>query len=122
MSKSSEGVSASGSPRVSTDDAPYPKPAYAWYVLGVLTLVYVFSFLDRQILNLLVVSGVNYFFSLTTIISPYQRQLLFDCQDQSPELWECGNPAGFAGFPRAVERVENLGLVFHAFHGPAFPQ
>jgi hypothetical protein len=24
-------------------------------------------------------SGVNYFFSLTTIISPYQRQLLFDC-------------------------------------------
>jgi len=24
------------------------------------------------------VSGVNYFFSLTTIISPYQRQLLFD--------------------------------------------
>src|SRR5450759_5270735 len=60
--------------------------------------------------------------SLTTIISPYQRQLLFDCQDQSPELWECGNPAVFAGFPRAVERVENLGLVFHAFHGPAFPQ
>src|ERR1035437_560091 len=54
MSKSSEGVSASVSPRVSADDAPYPKPAYAWYVLGVLTLVYVFSFLDRQILNLLV--------------------------------------------------------------------
>jgi hypothetical protein len=25
-------------------------------------------------------------------------------------------------FPRAVERVENLGLVFQAFHGPAFPQ
>jgi hypothetical protein len=24
-------------------------------------------------------SGVNYFFSLTTIISPYQRQLLLDC-------------------------------------------
>jgi len=23
-------------------------------------------------------SGVNYFFSLTTTISPYQRQLLFD--------------------------------------------
>jgi len=23
-------------------------------------------------------SGVNYFFSLTTLISPYQRQLLFD--------------------------------------------
>jgi len=24
-------------------------------------------------------SGVNYFFSLTTIISPYQRQLLLGC-------------------------------------------
>lgn len=29
-------------------------PRYAWYVVGVLTLVYVFSFIDRQILNLLV--------------------------------------------------------------------
>lgn len=36
------------------EDAPYPKPARAWYVLGLLTLVYVFSFLDRTILNLLV--------------------------------------------------------------------
>lgn len=34
--------------------APYPKPARAWYVVGVFTLVYVFSFIDRQILNLLV--------------------------------------------------------------------
>src|SRR5262245_9002593 len=35
-------------------EAPYPPPGYAWYVVGVLTLVYVFSFIDRQILNLLV--------------------------------------------------------------------
>ncbi len=35
-------------------DDEYPKPRYAWYVLGVLTLVYIFSFLDRQILSLLV--------------------------------------------------------------------
>ncbi len=34
--------------------APYPSTVYAWYVVGVLTLVYVFSFIDRQILNLLV--------------------------------------------------------------------
>src|SRR5271155_6255040 len=27
---------------------------YAWYVVGVLTLVYVFSFLDRQIFSLIV--------------------------------------------------------------------
>jgi MFS family permease len=33
---------------------PYPKPARASYVLGLLTLMYVFSFLDRIILSLLV--------------------------------------------------------------------
>jgi MFS family permease len=32
----------------------YPKPTYAWYALGVLFLVFIFSFLDRQILFLLV--------------------------------------------------------------------
>ncbi|HWW57199.1 MAG TPA: MFS transporter [Sphingopyxis sp.] len=32
----------------------YPPPAYGWYVVGILTLAYVFSFLDRQILSLLV--------------------------------------------------------------------
>ncbi|MBL8205848.1 MAG: MFS transporter [Blastocatellia bacterium] len=32
----------------------YPNARYAWYVVAVLTLVYVFSFIDRQILNLLV--------------------------------------------------------------------
>jgi len=33
---------------------PYPEPAYAWYVVVVLTLGYVVSFLDRQILAMLV--------------------------------------------------------------------
>ncbi len=36
------------------EEPPYPSPGYAWYVVGVLTLIYVFSFIDRQILNLLV--------------------------------------------------------------------
>ena len=35
-------------------EPPYPSSRYAWYVVGVLTLVYIFSFIDRQILNLLV--------------------------------------------------------------------
>lgn len=35
-------------------EPPYPSAGYAWYVLALLTLVYVFSFIDRQILNLLV--------------------------------------------------------------------
>jgi MFS family permease len=35
-------------------EAAYPSRGYAWYVVGVLLLVYTFSFIDRQILNLLV--------------------------------------------------------------------
>jgi MFS family permease len=35
-------------------EAAYPKPAYAWYGLGVLLVVFIFSFVDRQILFLLV--------------------------------------------------------------------
>lgn len=42
----------------SLDRAPvtsaYPRQSYAWYVVGVLTLLYVFSFIDRYILALLV--------------------------------------------------------------------
>lgn len=36
------------------DSEPYPPPLYAWYVVGVLLVIYVFSFIDRQILSLLV--------------------------------------------------------------------
>ena len=32
----------------------YPARGYAWYVVGVLTVAYIFAFVDRQILNLLV--------------------------------------------------------------------
>jgi MFS family permease len=32
----------------------YPHAGYAWYVVGVLTLAYIFSFIDRQILSLMV--------------------------------------------------------------------
>lgn len=35
-------------------ESPYPRPAYAWFVVGLLTLAYVVSFIDRQILSLLV--------------------------------------------------------------------
>src|ERR1700686_985385 len=38
----------------SQTEPAYPSPRYAWYVVAVLTLVYVFSFIDRQILSLLV--------------------------------------------------------------------
>jgi len=48
----------SGQPVPATErkpsEAPYPSSRYAWYVVGVLTLVYVFSFIDRQILALMV--------------------------------------------------------------------
>jgi MFS family permease len=35
-------------------EAEYPRPAYAWYVVTILFLAYVVSFLDRQILSLLI--------------------------------------------------------------------
>jgi MFS family permease len=37
-----------------TAPAGYPPRRYAWYVVGVLTLAYIFSFIDRQILSLMV--------------------------------------------------------------------
>ncbi|HUD51125.1 MFS transporter [Parvibaculum sp.] len=40
--------------RDETDARPYPNPIYAWYVVGVFVLAYTFSFIDRQILTLLV--------------------------------------------------------------------
>ncbi|MES1990887.1 MAG: MFS transporter [Pseudomonadota bacterium] len=36
------------------DEASYPSRLYAWYVVGVFILAYTFSFIDRQILSLLV--------------------------------------------------------------------
>jgi MFS family permease len=32
----------------------YPRSAYAWYVVGVLTLAYLFSFVDRQIISMMI--------------------------------------------------------------------
>lgn len=39
---------------VAPGPAAYPSSAYAWYVVGVLTVAYIFSFIDRQVLNLMV--------------------------------------------------------------------
>jgi len=38
---------------------PWPSPVYAWYTVGVLTFAYTVSFVDRQILSLLVVPIQN---------------------------------------------------------------
>ena len=38
---------------MSEDNQTYPKPKYAWYMVGLLLLIYTFSFIDRQILSLL---------------------------------------------------------------------
>ena len=46
-----QGEGARGAP---SPDAAYPRPVYAWYVVGVLTVAYISSFIDRQILALLV--------------------------------------------------------------------
>lgn len=47
-------ASADSGTNRATEEPPYPPPGYAWYVVGVLMLIYVFSFMDRQILGLLV--------------------------------------------------------------------
>ena len=41
-------------PSAGTLSEDYPNQVYAWYVVGVLTVAYIFSFVDRQIINLLV--------------------------------------------------------------------
>ncbi len=38
----------------SIEPESYSSPAYAWFVVGLLTVAYVFSFIDRQILSLMV--------------------------------------------------------------------
>ena len=42
-------------PAVDAGEPDYPKESYAWYVVGVLMLVYVSSFVDRQILSMMVI-------------------------------------------------------------------
>ncbi|MEN7342739.1 MAG: MFS transporter [Pseudomonadota bacterium] len=37
-----------------TDTSTYPSTAYGWYVVVVLTVIYIFSYIDRQILSLMV--------------------------------------------------------------------
>lgn len=41
-------------PRAPGADPGYPSPGYSWYVVIVLTIIYIFSFMDRQIMNLMV--------------------------------------------------------------------
>ena len=36
------------------EEIPYPSERYAWFVVSILMIVYIFSFIDRQILSLLV--------------------------------------------------------------------
>ena len=38
----------------STSDADWPDPRYGWFVTAILLLAFTFSFVDRQVLNLLV--------------------------------------------------------------------
>lgn len=40
--------------QTSTQEPPYPNPSYAWYVVVLLLLSYIVSWLDRQILSFLI--------------------------------------------------------------------
>lgn len=50
----SEPLVAPSRAATTTVEPAYPRPTYAWYVVGVLTLAYMFSFLDRQILSFMI--------------------------------------------------------------------
>jgi predicted MFS family arabinose efflux permease len=56
-SSQQERISDGGQLTVASDGAPETRsevPLYSWYVLGILFLVYVFNFIDRQILSILI--------------------------------------------------------------------
>ncbi|MEK7794078.1 MAG: MFS transporter [Candidatus Hydrogenedentota bacterium] len=54
MAVAEKGRSPSEAKGPQVEDAPYPPENYAWYVVIILMIVYIFSFIDRQILSLLV--------------------------------------------------------------------
>ncbi|WP_439815800.1 spinster family MFS transporter [Zavarzinia sp. CC-PAN008] len=54
MATYAQAGSTAGSDQPAPGEPPYPRAAYAWYVVLVLSLAYTFSFVDRQILTLLV--------------------------------------------------------------------
>ena len=41
-------------PHAAATEVPYPRPGYAWYVVAVLLIAYILSFVDRELLGLLV--------------------------------------------------------------------
>ena len=93
-------------------EPPYPSPRYAWYVVAVLTLVYVFSFIDRQILSLLV--------------RPLRRDLQITDTEVSVLMGFsfavfytfCGIPLGRLADTRSRRSIIAAGLVFwSAFTG-----
>ncbi len=58
MAETDAATSTSATPpssgNMGAGEKPYPNPIYAWYVVGILVVAYTFSFIDRQILSLLV--------------------------------------------------------------------
>lgn len=56
MTGSSDAADVSPTPAArAPTHTPMPVPAYSWYVLGVLVVVYILNFIDRQILSILAV-------------------------------------------------------------------
>jgi MFS family permease len=45
---------AAGGAPSAVREPPYPRPAYAWYVVGVLLAAYILAFVDREVIALLV--------------------------------------------------------------------
>jgi MFS family permease len=54
MSGMTTAMSDSTAPAAAAQDTPYPNERYAWYVTTLLLIAYILSFIDRQIMSLLI--------------------------------------------------------------------
>lgn len=90
-------------------EEPYPPIGYAWYVVGVLTIVYIFSFIDRQILALLV-EPIKRDFQINDTKMSYLTGIAFVAF-----YTFCGIPFGRLADSKSRRAVIVVGLVMWSF-------
>jgi len=90
-------------------DPPYPNEPYAWFVVGILMIVYIFSFMDRQILSLLV-DPVKADLGLTDTQVSYLGGLAF-----AVFYTFFGIPLGRLADSKSRKIIISIGLAFWSF-------
>jgi MFS family permease len=90
-------------------EEPYPPVSYGWYVVGVLTLIYIFSFIDRQILSLLV-EPIKRDFQINDTKMSYLTGIAFVAF-----YTLCGIPFGRLADSKSRRGIIAVGLVLWSF-------